>query len=111
MKWFDTTLKNDIDMYEQVRDHVETVVQIKQKVEVILKLADLLMDVYTLGRMLKMMTTYSSKNLIVYAGGYHVETYRDFFNKNLGLNCVIAPKKGPRCLDLTNLNIELTPVM
>lgn len=74
-----------------------------------LRMDDILMDVYAISRMLKMMMLYSSKNIIVYAGGYHVETYRDFFRRYLDMKYITAPKSGPRCLDLSEMDIELVP--
>ena len=72
-----------------------------------MKLCDLLMDTYAIAKILQLMKNESSKNIIVYAGGYHVEAYRDFLRQYLNMSYITAPKTGPRCLDLTDLDIKL----
>lgn len=72
-----------------------------------MKLCDLLVDTYTIATILSLMDT--SKNIIVYMGGYHVETYRDFLRQFFDMPYITAPKTGPRCLDLSDFDIEITP--
>jgi hypothetical protein len=74
-----------------------------------LRMNDILMDAYAIGKMMKTMTVHSSKNIIVYAGGYHGETYRDFFHRYLDMKYITAPKTAPRCLDLSQMDVELVP--
>ncbi|MCL5028673.1 MAG: hypothetical protein M1480_06590 [Bacteroidetes bacterium] len=72
-----------------------------------MKLCNLLVDTYTIATILNLMSV--SKNIIVYMGGYHVETYRDFLRQYFNMPYITAPKTGPRCLDLSDFDIEITP--
>jgi uncharacterized short protein YbdD (DUF466 family) len=124
--WFNNTVKFYVDSYitrssitpklvhaltesSSKEELIAAAISFKKCIINMLRMNDILMDAYAIGKMMKTMTVHSSKNIIVYAGGYHVETYRDFFHRYLDMKYITAPKTAPRCLDLSQMDVELVP--
>ena len=77
----------------------------KKETRYLMKLV-LIMDHYTLGRMLRNFGNYESKYIIVYAGDKHIQSYKDFF-KYVLMYETRSNSSIYRCVDVGKFNLPL----
>ena len=103
-KSYNTNMKNIIDYFNK-KDDINSIFWIAQSLDIvstmILNVNCLVMDTYLLGRMMKD----DYKNIIVYAGEYHINEYRYFLSKfgKFKRESKGVPK-SMRCIEIEDFN-------
>jgi len=75
--------------------------------EIIIDITCIIMDIYSIARIMKKLDNDNYENNIIYAGDSHIDNYKNFFGNYLNFKTNFTGKPiSKRCIDISDINLN-----